>query len=73
VPHLSHRPLIERTVTTEPQDLNQFEYVLLNLRHPGSNSSPEFGAQLVEKLQQASQFQRRYQRDGVMLFQKVAK
>jgi uncharacterized membrane protein len=71
VPHLSHRPLIERTVPTEPQDLNQFEYVLLNLRHPGSNSSPEFAAQLVEQLQQAPQFQQRYQRDGVMLFQKV--
>lgn len=71
VPHLSHRPLIERTVTTEPQDLNQFQYVLLNLRHPGSNSSPEFAAQLVEKLQQTPQFQQRYQRDGVMLFQKV--
>lgn len=71
VPHLSHRPLIERTVTTEPHDLNQFQYVLLNLRHPGSNSSPEFAAQLVEQLQQTPQFQKRYQRDGVMLFQKV--
>jgi uncharacterized membrane protein len=71
VPHLSHRSLIERTVTTEPHNLNKFQYVLLNLRHPGSNSSPEFAAQLVEQLQQTPQFQRRYQRDGVMLFQKV--
>jgi uncharacterized membrane protein len=71
VPHLSHRSLIERTVTTEPQDLTQFEYVLLNKRHPGSNSSPELATQLVEKLQQTPQFQPRYQRDDVFLFQKV--
>ena len=72
VPHLSHRSLIERTVTTEPQALTQFEYVLLNKRHPGSNSSPKFAAQLVEQLQQTPQFQQRYQRDDVFLFQKVA-
>jgi hypothetical protein len=72
-PHLSHRPLIERTVTTEPHELTKFEYVLLNQRHPGSNSSPEFAAQLVEQLQRTPQFQQRYQRDGVFLFQKVAK
>jgi uncharacterized membrane protein len=72
VPHLSHRALIERTVTTEPQELTQFEYVLLNKRHPGSNSSPEFATQLVEQLQQTPQFQPRYQRDDVFLFQKVA-
>ncbi|HEY9829048.1 MAG TPA: DUF2079 domain-containing protein [Stenomitos sp.] len=70
-PHLSHRLLIERTVTTEPRDLNQFQYVLLNLRHPGSNSSSEFAAQLVQQLQQTPQFQRRYQRDDVLLFEKV--
>jgi uncharacterized membrane protein len=71
-PHLSHRELIERTVTTEPRDLNKFEYVLLNQRHPGSNSSPEFAAQLLEQLQKSPQFQERYQRDGVFLFQQVA-
>ena len=70
-PHLSHRPLIERTVNTEPQDLSKFEYVLLNQRHPGSNSSPEFTAKLIEQLQQTPQFQLRYQKDGVFLFQKA--
>jgi len=70
-PHLSHRPLIERTVTTEPHELEQFEYVLLNQRHPGSNSSPEFVAQLLEQLQRTPRFKLRYHRDGVFLFQKA--
>jgi uncharacterized membrane protein len=70
-PHLSHRALIERTVNTEPQDLTNFEYVLLNQRHPGSNSSPEFATTLIEQLQQTPEFQLRYQNDGVFLFQKA--
>lgn len=72
-PHLSHRTLIERMVTTEPHDLTKFEYVLLNTRHPGSNSSKEFATQLLEQLQKTPQFQMRYQRDDVYLFQKVVK
>lgn len=72
-PHLSERPLIERTVTTEPHDLTKFDYVLLNKRHPGTNSSKEFAAQLVEQLQRMPQFKLRYQRDDVYLFQKVDK
>lgn len=70
-PHLSHRPVIERTVNTEPQDLTKFEYILLNQRHPGSNSSPEFAATLIEQLQQTPEFRLRYQKDGVFLFQKA--
>lgn len=70
-PHLSHRPLIERTVNTESQNITQFEYVLLNQRHPGSNSSPEFAATLIEQLQQIPPFRLRYQKDGVFLFQKA--
>ncbi|HEY9671603.1 MAG TPA: DUF2079 domain-containing protein [Waterburya sp.] len=70
-PHLSHRLLIERTVNTEPQDLTNFEYILLNQRHPGSNSSPEFAATLIEQLQQTPEFRLRYQNDGVLLFQKA--
>ncbi len=70
-PHLSHRRLIKRTVRTEPQELKQFEYVLLNQRHPGSNSSPQFAAQLVKQLQQTPQFRLQYHKDGVFLFQKA--
>lgn len=70
-PHLSERPLIERTVSTEPHELTKFEYILLNQRHPGSNSSPEFAAQLIEQLRNNPQFQLRYQRDDVFLFENI--
>jgi uncharacterized membrane protein len=72
VPHLSHRPLIQSAIPgLKPADLNQFKYILLNLRHPGLGSPPEIGPNLVKQLKQMPQFQLRYQRDHVVVFEKV--
>ena len=67
-PHLTHRPFVA-LATEETVELNQFEYILLNRRHPGWASSPEIMASLVERLAQ-SPWQQRYQRDDVFLFAK---
>lgn len=73
VPHLTHRSYIRFTLAGAPPfDLSQFDYILLNLRHPGWMSSVEFATNLVEQLQQNSQFQLRYQQDGVYLFANAA-
>jgi uncharacterized membrane protein len=72
-PHLTHRRLIKfvNDLTPPPADLAEFEYVLLNVRHPGGTVTPEFAANLVNQLKNAELFQLRYQRDDVYLFVKA--
>lgn len=71
VPHLSHRPLIQSADSGLNSAGNQFKYVLFNLRHPGLGVPPEIGSNLVKQLKQMPQFQLRYQRDDVVVFEKV--
>ena len=71
-PHLSHRPVIQFTNQgNPPEDLMLFDYILLNLRYPSWQSTPEFAQGLVEKLQQKPQFELTYARDDVYLFKKT--
>lgn len=68
-PHLSQRQRIEFTNTSaKAPDLNQFQSILLNVRHPGWMSTPEFAKGLVTQLQTNPAFQLQYQRDDVYLF-----
>jgi hypothetical protein len=68
-PHLTHRQLIQFTNSQSPPvDLNRFDYVLLNVRYPGWLSSQEFSKNLIEKLENNSQFHMSYQKDDVYLF-----
>ncbi|MBW4637860.1 MAG: DUF2079 domain-containing protein [Gloeocapsa sp. UFS-A4-WI-NPMV-4B04] len=68
-PHLTHRQLIKLTDTNSPPaNLTQFDYVLLNVRHPGWLSNSEFAGSLVNQLKNSSEFQLSYQRDDVYLF-----
>ncbi len=70
-PHLTHRPFLEYTkLIAPPTTLNQFDYVLLNLRHPGWASSPELAGQVFQLAQKTPQLQLQYQRDQVYLFVK---
>lgn len=70
-PHLTHRPKIKFTnIDAPPEDLGQFDYVLLNLSHPGWKSSQEFTMSLVKQLDQSEDFQLIYEQDGVYLFVK---
>jgi len=70
-PHLSNRDLIKFTDTSSPnQDLNIFDYVLLNLRHPGWASNQEFATSLVNQLKNKPTFKLTYQNDDVYLFTK---
>ncbi len=70
-PHLTHRPTVKLAGTgSELSDLNPFEYVLLNLRHPGFGSTPQVAASLLGRLKNTPEFQLNYQRDDVYLFAK---
>lgn len=69
-PHLTHRRLVRFTDATLPTNLANFDYVLLNQRHPGWLSNSEFATKLVEQLKNAPEFHLSYQRDDVYLFAK---
>ncbi len=68
-PHLAYRPLIKLTdATAPPVDINVFDYVLLNLRH--HFSTQEFANSLANKLKNNQQFNLKYHRDDIYLFEK---
>lgn len=69
-PHLTHRSIVKlATSGSESVDLSQFEYVLLNIRHPGWSSSPDTVISLIQRLEQMPQFRLSYRRDDVVLYQ----
>lgn len=69
-PHVTHRPMVQFTDKKRPIQWADFDYVLLNVRHPGWRSSPEFATHLVETLQQMPAFQQTFNRDQVYLFER---
>lgn len=70
-PHLSHRPVVRLTQAhTPPASLTEFDYVVLNLRHPGWMSDRAFVNDLITKLKNSPEFKLKYQRDDIYLFAK---
>jgi hypothetical protein len=59
-----------------PIDLEQYDYVLLNIKHPGWLSNPEFVADLIAKCQSgaglasADRYDQVFSQNGVYLFEK---
>jgi uncharacterized membrane protein len=75
-PHLTHRRVIyftdeSRFKGSPPDQWDPFDYVLLNSRHPGWRSSPEFSQTLIAALQNETSFRLLYHRDGVYLFSRL--
>lgn len=70
-PHLTHRSVV-RLISDQfnPATLNNFNYVLLDVRHPGITCSKDCSDRLLSQLQQSQAFQPTYQRDDVYLFTK---
>jgi len=72
--HLTHRQLLKLTTQDfTPEELQKFDNVLLNLRHPGWGSSPEIAEAIFAKLKQESLFQLKFQQDDVFFFTRVTK
>ncbi|MBH8553104.1 DUF2079 domain-containing protein [Nostocaceae cyanobacterium CENA357] len=69
-PHLTHRPFVQFTddLSGSPPDFKQFEYILLNTRHPDGTRNPEFANKLVNQLKNNDYFKMTYQHDDVYLF-----
>lgn len=71
VPHLSHRPVIKVLADANIR-LPDYDYLLLNQRHPGRMSSPDTVKHLIERVSQKADWTLQYQQDGVYLFRHSA-
>jgi uncharacterized membrane protein len=70
-PHFAHRPIVKLLSQISPQsDLAEFEYILLNQRHPWPDTA-KIGNDLADRLQNTSQFKLTYQKKQVMVFQRI--
>ncbi|ACK66161.1 conserved hypothetical protein [Rippkaea orientalis PCC 8801] len=70
-PHLSHRSVVELAIDgSDITNLQQFDDIVLNKRHPGWNSSPQLVETLINRIEQIPEFKLTYQKDDVYLFQK---
>jgi uncharacterized membrane protein len=70
-PHLTHRPVVKLIFNgTELIDLNKFKYLLLDLKHPGWNSSLEVMNKLKIRAKESKLFNLEYQQDEIYLFAK---
>lgn len=70
-PHLAHRSTIKLLHQVSNQrNLREFEYVLLNLRHPWHDTK-ETAASVASELKNSDLFKISYQRDDVFLFQRI--
>lgn len=68
--HLAHRSTIKllHQVSTE-QDLTEFDYILLNLRHPWHDTQ-ETAISVATQLKKSPLFKISYEKDDVLLFQR---
>lgn len=65
-PHLTHRELIK--FNYKNYEINNFYYILINVRHPGWAKSSEDYKHLVDHLKTSPGFHLKYQKDDVFLF-----
>ena len=72
VPHLSHRALIHVVAKPATTQLQRYDHLLFNLRHPGRLSTPEAVQQLINQAQENPQWQLRFHQDNVYLFSRLA-
>ncbi len=71
-PHFSHRPVVKLLSQVSAQtNLAQFQYILLNLRHPWPDTE-KIGDSLANKLKISPDFQLTYQKNQVLLFKRIA-
>ncbi len=68
-PHFTHRSMVKLLNQTEPDNLDEFDYVVLNLRHPWPDTEEE-GIILSKNLQNNQEWELNYQQNDVMVFQR---
>lgn len=71
-PHLTHRQNINMAFKEQAfSDVVKYDYILMDVRHPGWVNDSESARRLVNSLKNRSDFKLTYERTDVYLFQKV--
>lgn len=72
-PHVAHRTKVELAIEGSQEiNLQQFDDILLNKRHPGWNSSPELVDTLIGRIKQIPEFKLTYEKKQVYLFERIS-
>lgn len=71
-PHVTHRAKVKLAFSNLNYQLEDFDYILLNVRHAGYQSDRNYAMSLVNKAEQMSSFKLKYQKDDVYLFEKTS-
>ncbi|XTZ11797.1 MAG: DUF2079 domain-containing protein [cyanobacterium endosymbiont of Rhopalodia inflata] len=68
-PHLTHRPVVKLGIKEEESiDINDFDYILLNVRHPSWPKSKKTVIDLVKKIKEDTKFISIYEQNNVFVF-----
>ena len=67
-PHVTHRPQVKLAFSNLNHNLEEFDYILLNTRHPGYQSDRDYALSLVDRAKIAPSLKVEYQKDDVYLF-----
>ena len=68
-PHLTHRAVVKLGIKdTKSIDINNFDYILLNVSYPGWPKSKKTVVNLAKKLKKDTKFISIYEKDNVILF-----
>lgn len=71
-PHFTHRQTIKLLNQVSPDfDLKEFDYVILNLRHPWPDTK-DLGEKYTQQLKQKSNFKLSYQQNDVLVFKRIS-
>jgi uncharacterized membrane protein len=69
-PHVTHRPQVKLAFSNLNPNLEEFDYILLNTRHPGYQSDRSYALSLVDQAKKSPSLKLKYQKDDVYLFSK---
>ena len=69
-PHVTHRPQVKLAFSNLNPNLEEFDYILLNTRHPGYQSDRNYALSLVDQAKKVPSLKLKYQKDDVYLFSK---
>ncbi|WGT68002.1 DUF2079 domain-containing protein [cyanobacterium endosymbiont of Epithemia clementina EcSB] len=68
-PHLTHRPVVKLGIRdAESIDINNFDYIMLNVRHPSWPKSRKTVIDLVKKIRKNRKFISIHEQDNVFMF-----
>ncbi|MBD2150605.1 DUF2079 domain-containing protein [Pseudanabaena sp. FACHB-1277] len=69
-PHVTHRPQVKLAFSNLNPNLEEFDYILLNTRHPSWQSDRNYILSLVEQARNIPSLKLEYNKDDVYLFSK---